>query len=246
MNNQTDEHKLLAKLEKLLALAGGTDEHEANSAMEKAMQLAVENNIELSRLNINDRKNEEMQKEEVDLKVSRMPITQKWVSNIIKTFFQVKVLNTGGRNVGRSLIFVGKREHIDFAKFLNTYLTNTFFNLWYAYYKKNPHETVATARESYFYGLFAGLTKKLQDAKDEAERAISAAFKDGYALMLTDDKKALDEALVTFFPVIKTTKGKATTIRSNNAMNEGYENGQNINVHAGLNEGNKNDCLVDN
>lgn len=237
MNNE----KLLAKLEKLLALAGSSNEHEASLAMEKAIQIAVANNVDLSRVARNAY--QEIVKESLGLNANRLSVTHKFVTDIIHSYFEVKVITAGNRKWGRQIYFIGHKDKIDFAKFLHTYLTNTFFNLWYAFYKKNPNVTVSTARESYFYGLYSGLCKKLDDAKAEAEKAIDKDAQGNYSLMVVTSAKELQQAVYKFFPECTTAKSKEVTLKSQDAVNSGFSDGQKINVYAGL-TGNKQEVLV--
>lgn len=159
----TEREKILARLEKLVALAGSDNEHEANLAMETALRIAAENNIELSQISQQSRPKAEMKKEDVSKGAARLSVTHSYVSSILKQFFEVKVITGGNRASGRKIWFVGKQENIDFAKFLYNYLENTFFKLWYSYYEKNRH--AKNARESYFLGLWQGLTAKLNEAQ---------------------------------------------------------------------------------
>lgn len=226
------ENKILSKIGKLLALAGSSNEHEANLAMEKAMQIAVENNIELSRVSIQQKS--QVVKDKLDINAARLSVAHKFVASIIQEYFEVKVVTSGNRQVGRSIYFVGAQDKIDFAKFLNSYLTNSFFNLWHNFYRRNPQVTVSTARESYFLGLYRGLGKKLKEAKEQAEQAIANEAKANYSLVLTNSAKELGEAVEKFFPDIKYSKGSSINVKSDDALNSGFNDGQKINVHAGL------------
>jgi len=228
----TEREKILQKLEKLVALAGSDNEHEANLAMETAIRIATENNIELSQLSRDSRPKDKIEKEETGKGEARLPVTHRFTTDIIQKYFNVSVVTGGNRDTGRKLWFIGKKEDIDFAKFLNSYLENTFFRLWYAYYKRNPHEK--NARESYFLGLWQGLTAKLKETKAKIEQTLADNIKQGYSLMLVDNKAALDNAMTVFFPKLIHTKGKATQIKSNNALADGYANGKEINIHGGL------------
>lgn len=224
--------KILSKLEKLIALAGSSNEHEASLAMEKAMQIAVENNIELSRVKLPTK--DEVKKEQLNTNTSRLSVTHRFVCDIIQKYFEVEIITSGNRQTGRFIYFIGKQDKIDFAKFLHSYLGNTFFTLWHKFYSKNPNVTVSTARESYFLGVWQGLSKKLKEAKERAEQAIAEEIRSGYSLMLTTSEAELKEAVVKFFPEVRYNKAKATVIKSSNALESGFNDGQKINVYSGL------------
>lgn len=231
-NTPTPREKILEKLEKLVRLAGSSEQAEANSAMETAIRIATENNIELSHLSRESRPKNEMRKDEVGKGSARLPVTFRFTSNIIQSFFNVSVITGGDRQNGRKIWFIGKTEDVEFAKFLNTYLENTFFRLWYAYYERNP--SAKNARESFFFGLWRGLNAKLKETKQKIEHAITDTAKQGYALMLVNNEKERENALALFFPKLTHTKGKAISIKSNDALAAGYVKGQEINVHGGL------------
>jgi hypothetical protein len=76
----TTRNKLLEKIEKLLALSGSDNIHEANLAMERAIKIAVDNNIELSEVT-SKTKNSEIIKEMWHTGNSRLPLTQTFVSS---------------------------------------------------------------------------------------------------------------------------------------------------------------------
>ena len=228
----TEREKILAKLEKLVRLAGSDNEHEANSAMETAIRIATENNIELSHLSRESRPKNEMKRDEVGKGAARLPVTFRFISDIIQTYFNVKVITDGNRESGRKIWFIGKAEDIEFAKFLNTYLENTFFRLWYAYYERNPH--AKNARESYFLGLWRGLSVKLKETKQKIEQAITEGAKENYSLMIVNNKQELEVAVKGFWSKLTYKKAKTVNNVNDAAVTDGYAKGKEINVHGGL------------
>ena len=230
----TARNKLLEKIEKLLALSGSDNIHEANLAMERAIKIAVDNNIELSEVTTKT-KNSEIIKEMWHTGNSRLPLTQTLVSDIIYKFFEVTIVRAGDRKNGRCLFFVGKKEKIEFAKYLNSYLNATFLNLWQKYYEQNP--VTLDWRKSFFNGIWAGLTKVLTDAKAAAESTMLDDQKGKYELMVMDELALRKEALTTLFT--KITYGKAKKIALNTAAyQDGFKRGERISVHSGLTNGN--------
>jgi len=85
--------------------------------------------------------------------------------------------------------------------------------------------------------LWQGLTAKLNDAKAKIEQALQEQIRSGYALMLVDNQKLLENALVEFFPNLINTKAKSIQIKNSHALNDGIAQGKEINIHAGLNGG---------
>jgi hypothetical protein len=233
-DNMKDERKLLNKLEKLLALSDSPNQHEAEAAMAMAVRLATLHNIDLSRVSTDQRPTATIEKENVTTGNSRLPITNIYTTSIIQKFFNVRILVGGGRYSGRHLTYIGKRDDINNAKFLYTYLNGTFLNLWHQYYRRNPHLDVAVARKCYFLGLFRGLYAKLESAKSAAEETVIGNDKDRYQIMIVNNEKALDNAMIQFYPKVKNGPKNNARYYDQSSLEAGKRDGAKINVHAGL------------
>jgi hypothetical protein len=235
MSNTTlpNESKILSKLEKLIALSDSPNQHEAEAAMEKAIQLATLHNIDLSRVSVQDRPVDKIVSDELDADASRLPVTYIYTADILKNFFDVRIISGGNRQSGRRLFFIGRKADIDNAKFLYSFLNNTFMRLWHNHYKANPHLHLATARKSYINGLWAGLTAKLKAAKAAVEQSLRTDENAGYQIMLVDHAKALQDAITNFYPDVVYKKRKAQTY-DQTVMNAGYRDGGDIQIHSGL------------
>ncbi len=229
-----NENKILTKLEKLLALSDSPNQHEAEAAMEKAIQLATQNNIDLSRVSAQNRPKDQIENEELSANASRLPITHLFVADILKQFFSVRIVSGGGRISGRRLYFIGRKSDIENAKFLYGFLNTTFMRLWHGHYKKNPHLNLATARQGYLLGLWQGLTAKLKAAKAAAEQTLHTEERHGYQIMIVDHEKALQNAITNFFPDAKTIKSKTRRDVDDDSLKAGYRDGGNINLQRGL------------
>jgi hypothetical protein len=200
MKDDSSRQKILAKLEKLISLSGSNNEHEANLAMETAIRIATEHSIELSQLSQSSGEKEEsfLKEEASDEKSARLPITHKFISPLLQKYFQVNVVTSGNRAFGRKVWFIGKKENIDFAKFLNSYLENTFYKLWHEFYRVNPSQK--KARETFFYGLYTGLDEKIESVKNSIVSNLSENIKTSYSLMILSDEEKMKNAVASFFP----------------------------------------------
>jgi hypothetical protein len=235
MTNTTPTHesKILFKLEKLLALSDSPNQHEAEAAMEKAIQLATLHNIDLSRVSIQDRSVEQIINEAMSADAKRLSMTHVFVVDILRTFFSVRILTGGSRHFGKKIYFIGRKTDIDNAKFLYSFLNSTFMRLWHNYYKVNPHLQLSITRKSYFNGLWQGLSAKLKAAKVAVEQSLRTDENAGYQIMLVDHEKALQDAVTNFHPNVKYVKGKVTYCDPQ-TLNAGYKDGGNIQIHSGL------------
>lgn len=228
--------KIIDKLKKLLALAGNNaDEKEANAAMEKAIAIAIENNIEISKLQKEEM--DEIIKDDSGYDAARLPITQRFVNDILQSFFDVMLVLGGSRKTGRKLFFIGRSEKVEFAKYLNNYLNETFMSLWQSFYKRNSHLSVKGARASYFMGLYRGLKERLQAQKDAmlANCLPSSSDKERYAMVIVNEKQALENAMKNFFSTLRAGAKKSYDNLSKEIIENGKRDSANIQIHSGLN-----------
>lgn len=232
--SNTNDNKILSKIQKLLALSDSPNQHEAEAAMAMAVKLSTQHNIDLSRVSVDQRQPDEFGKETIGGESSRLPVTMLYTVSIIQKFFSVRILTSGNRANGRGLTFIGKKSDIENAKFIYGFLNSTFLRLWHNFYKNNRHLDVKTARKSYFLGLFRGLSAKLEDAKKSVESTIDAND-NRYQIMIVNNAKALDNAVIQFFPRSRTAPKNRTRYESNAAITAGERDGAKINIHAGLN-----------
>jgi hypothetical protein len=228
------DKKILSKIEKLLSLSDSPNQHEAESAMAMAVKLATQYNVDLSRVAVDQRQTDLYTKEIFDEKSSRLPITMQYTVAIIQKFFSVRVVTVGNRWSGRALTFIGKQSDIENAKFIYGFLNSTFLRLWHNFYKKNPYLNVKTSRKSYFLGLFQGLYAKLDAAKKAVESSIHSSEEQQYQIMLVNDEKLLNDAMVAFYPNLRKAPRAETVYENNDVVSAGKKEGANINIHAGL------------
>lgn len=226
--------KILETLKKLLRLsANNSNEHEAQAAMLKAQQIAIQNNINIASVahhaskpdtdsGLRYVKNEKMIGQ-------RFSICHKFSCGILLKHFNVKIVSSGGRYSGRVLYFIGTENNVDFAKFAYDYLNETFLNCWREY--KKTYQKPLNYRETYIFGLFRGLMDKLEQNKREQENNISSEFKNSYALVVADANKGLEMATNNFFPTRKSVKSRQVSAKDGKAFSDGYERGKAINVN---------------
>ena len=105
--------KILDTLKKLIRLSSNnSNQHEAEAAMLKAQQIAIQNNIDIASVSINEEtKGKEYLKETKDMG-QRLPICHKFTSTLICKYFNVAIILCGGRNSGRTVNFIGTSENV--------------------------------------------------------------------------------------------------------------------------------------
>ena len=242
MNANTISSPLLDKIAKLLRLSASPNQHEAELALSKAKQLAVENDIDLASVSTDTMPEEIYEKDTVTFG-KRKPVTGKFVIWIVEAHFNVSIVGSGSREEGKRINLIGKTNNIQIAIYVFHFLSQTFMSLWHKYQKDS--DCSARSRGSYFYGLYQGLDEKLTAARVQAESAkfseledtrgaeASAEIKNTYALMVVSNKQKLSSAVEKYFPRIRTTN---TTFRlcNDSALSQGRIDGRNIEIKPSL------------
>lgn len=228
MNN-----KIIERLKKLLALAGNNpSQGEAEMAMAKAQAVAIEHGIDLAMLGESQAENEtEIIRDEMEFG-QRLPTVNTYVANIVIGFFNVKIISSGGRNNGRKLIFVGKRDDIQTAKYIYTWLAETMVRCWHSYQRSTG--AVVAHKQSYLFGFYNGLTAKLQANKRSVEddRLKTDADKNKYAIAVVNLQKKIQDFIDNEFDSLR--KGPTKSIRTDaNSYSRGMSDGANCNIAKG-------------
>ena len=231
--------KTLEKLRKLLRLSESANEHEAALALARAQELAIKHRIELATVNAytetptNDERIGRMART-----YPRRSLARNYISWIIEKHFNVQIVYSGPKKVW----MIGTRSDVDFARYVWDFLEIEFKRLFnvaadYNGWMGNDRR----ARTSYYYGLYQGLSKKLNDEKLTAEReAISETSRESsrtigevanaYALAIRKNELAVKSAVKVFFPRLRRSSSRIS-IGSNDAMNAGQRDGARINLN---------------
>ncbi|MFQ5730285.1 MAG: DUF2786 domain-containing protein, partial [Waddliaceae bacterium] len=156
----SENHRMLNKVNKLLALAQSTNKHEAQSAMAKAYVLLLKHNLSL----LDVQSNREYTYKQIG-KVGRRNPIQSMIGVIVSKFFFVEAIWTYSydqhRNQdGRILEIYGTQENVEIAEYVYDYLQHSSERLWKAY-KSNQQMKGNKHRRTYIYGLLDGFYQKL-------------------------------------------------------------------------------------
>lgn len=229
-----DRKDIIEKIQKLLALANSSNEHEAKLAAQKATELLTKYNLSMQEVETTQR--------EYDFlhyagSTSRMPAEHKYVFGILQRFFFVQVVR--GRKVGydpktgmpKKFItwsFFGQQHNVQIAHYVFAFLDRTFHDLYEEYRKHN--ETSRTSRKSFYMGLYRGLAEVLDAGKKKVENETG--------LVVVKDP-GIDKFISDM--VGKTTKVPARHVGQvdPSAFKDGIEQGKNIRISMGLGERNE-------
>ncbi len=215
---------IIEKIQKLLSLATSSNEHESRLAASKAQELLVIHNLELQQI-----KNHIPDYDcEVVMEQKYEPKDQIFISNILEKFFFIKSIKSYQGNSFK-LQMIGTKENLEIAKFVRSFLISKFRSLWSDF--KKQYKLNESSRNSYYLGLFKGLSDQLEQSR------LSAQEKMG--LVLINDPR-LDEAMKLKFPHL--TTGKSRSIQGDGfSEKNGFDHGKNIRISKGIssNSGNK-------
>ncbi len=154
--------KIIARIDKLLALAASDNEHEAALAMQRATEL-------LQRYNL-DRQTLEQPSACMRLIINtgskQMPSYRRWICSILHNYFFVKIVLSSlydpQRNASyKTIELLGRSENVPIAEHCYYFLEQQLASLW----QKNRHRfkgNARTAKNSYYLGLLNGFSQKMK------------------------------------------------------------------------------------
>lgn len=157
----SENHQILDKVHKLLALAQSPNEYEAQIAMTKAHEFLLRHNLSLLDAQT---KRDYLHKQVGE--IGRRESVKSIISAILCKYFFVEAIWTFGydqhRNRGgRVLEIYGTPENVEMAEYVYHYLQNVTELLW-AEYKEKKKINGNRHRRTFIYGLLEGFYHKLE------------------------------------------------------------------------------------
>jgi len=222
-----DRDSLIDTIQRLLALSGSPNEHEAKLALAKAQELMLRHNLSMAEVQAADLHAKEWVEEDA-WSGKRSPWEQVFVANIIDKYFFAKCSTLKRRSNGETTLtlrFFGNKENVAVAKHVFVYLSRTFRDLWEGY-RRETKSGKGLAR-TFYHGVWAGFKLKL-----DIERAVEVATeKSKNALVVISDELA--SAFADHHPDLKSER--CTKVRHDSqAYNAGYRKGQAIKLHSAI------------
>lgn len=219
--------ELLRRVEKLLALAGSSNEHEASLAMKRAHDLMLRYNL--------DHPNQQNFKETIiRLGKTNISALTTSVSSLLVSHYRVQVVQSSEYDAStnrelRTLHILGEAHFVDMAEYVFRYMMRTIDQLWQDYKKQNAASTML--KISFQLGVVNGFSKKMQEAASERKATWS---KDDYALVVTE-APGLQDFVGQRFPRLRRTTSGGRRIHDD-VYNHGQSQGRSITVHKGVND----------
>ena len=234
MNNLSDVSQ---KIEKLIRLSQSSNIHEAELAMQKAKQIAIEHDLDLSQLEVTAMQDtkEDFTQETIEEKGKSSCISI-YIEDILRKHFKVRILTRRIRYSKTVKIAVGRKSDIHAATYIKNYLEMTFMRLWKSYKKLN--NLTVRDKTTYIKGLWKGLDSKLTEIEKETVSKKSEDIQNKYAIIVKNEIQLLNSAVNKFFPSIGNTKVYHRNNGSSDTFNAGFNSGKQIELNSALTSNN--------
>lgn len=219
-----EESGIFRKIQKLMALAGSSNENEAEQAMIKSQQLLLKHNIESTYIGGDDE--EKMFLKRI-MKQKRENAKMRSIAKILETFFVSTVYSRAGEFI--YLEILGNAVNIEIAEHVASVLDCELDKLWrHAQQFAKLKGTIA--KNSFFLGLAKGYCNKIQAFKREYNNDVTNA-------LMVIEKKLID-AKEMVYSRLSTTKPSGNYCRESSALGE--QMGRQLNINPAINRPSKN------
>jgi len=216
-----DRETIIETIQRLLALSGSPNEHEAKLALARAQEWMIRHNVSMAEVDSTEIDRGQWVDEDV---AEGRPYEQKFVASICTKFFFVKCYEcikfTNSRRVTHLCIF-GDRENVAVAKHVYVYLTRRFRELWDDY--RRLYGAERRHAQGYYFGLHEGFTRKLREERKVQEREADTS----HALVVVQSK--LDRKFQENHPYMQ--KSRPARISDGSAFYDGVDHGRQISLH---------------
>lgn len=234
----------IEKIKKLLSLAQSDNQNERDAALAKASAFAAEHNIDLALIDLSTVgvvKEEPIIKDDLEEGTHRhRPVERRFISSLVKHHLNVEVVFDRGRG---SWAFIGRTQDVEFAKWFASTLLEEFPRRW-ATYKANELQDIkglqtVRYKNTFYYGLYHGLSGKFEKAKREAEQsrldgAQQPDVRQRYALVVQNEAKRREAAMKAFYPRLRYTSSAPVRVHSNVVYSAGRAHGATISCNRPL------------
>jgi hypothetical protein len=218
-----DNKAIVEKIQKLLALANSSNEHEAKLAAARAQELLVKYNLTEATV---EGHSATYVREDLETGRQREDKVHNLILMVIRDYFFVEVVKNRKYNAeGKKMmqyVLLGKAHNVEIAKYVKSFLEQSFDALWKTYAKETGAKP--TSRTSFMLGLYKGVREQL-----EATRA-KVQSETGLVVVRDGD---LDRFLKQQFQNLRSGRSSFDT-RDQHAMAAGQEQGRNLRIARGL------------
>lgn len=244
------QEKLLNKVEKLLALATSSNEHEALLAMEKVRELYARHNLEKQKSSRLSNERQEMHHAIICHRKKRIEPHQTKICGILTGHFFVNVLFSkefdalSGEQF-QAIELIGTRENVLMAEYVYYFLLNQtefFLRERKKKVRKNPimpHSMTRHEAKSFRFGILEGFQNKLMQAERSPvyePSSVPSATSDlslTQALITLKNDTSVDDYIQAVYPRLRTRTSRGPSLDSE-AYFAGHEEGTRLTLHKGV------------
>jgi hypothetical protein len=190
-----EEERLLQRVEKLLALAGSSNEHESLLAMQRVQQMYAKYNLERARRRL-QADPAEMVYLRLSTRSKRTDAVQSMIGAILSEHFFVRVIYCRSFDAREASHYaameaLGTRANVLMAEYVHGFLSRQTASLWETY--RRAQGKPGRDRRSYVMGVLNGFSDKLRRLSEEepapAGGAVAAESRERRALMKRADQE---------------------------------------------------------
>ncbi len=227
----TEEEAILRKVEKLLALAQSSNEHEAFLAMDKVQDLFRKYNID----RIQMKRDAEYVYLIINHRRKRIEKVQRLISSILSAHFFVSVVYSELFDAKtltdyKVIELLGTRQNVLMAEYVYHFLLSRVESLWGTYKLNKDVQTLH--KSSFQTGVLVGFRKKLDKSSKEREKQEKTESSHSTALILLNDP-FLEKFKARRFPKLTTTKISTQRVY-NDHFEEGVAEGKRLILNKGI------------
>lgn len=225
-----EDEKLLQKVEKLLALAQSTNEHEALLAMQRVRELYTRHNLDRLRSN----RSGNMDSMIICRQRKKVESHEAMIYSILNESFFVKVIHTSLFDAKacqkyKAVELLGSRENLLMAEYVFYFLLQQCETLWREHKKITRLD--GRYRRSYQLGILHGFSEKLAAQPVQAKVAKDLGISEGQSKALVlQDRRELDDFVARKYPRLGSkSRGRARV--DGETFAAGKSAGHSINLH---------------
>jgi pyruvate carboxylase len=253
------QEEIIDKIKKLLTRAEtskGSTQAEAESALMMAQRLALKHGIDLASVDMTEDTSAgepiiqqpfRPTREGGGLCAARLPSCHKFITWILKSYFGVKVIectnwekyeDKGKKMEGavKSLSIIGRQTNVHIAIYVYGFLHREFMDLWHKHRK--VIDAPMSSRNSFFYGLYQGLSEKLEVEKGKVEAEAQAELESKgnkeVQMILIGEKEKVEQAVKGFHPRLRYFKVSEGNVEDHGSLYEGRRAGKKIKIHTAI------------
>jgi hypothetical protein len=228
-----EEERLLKRVEKLLSLAGSSNEHEALLAMQRVQEIYARYNL----ARLKERRDASIVSLTINFRKQRIDRHESMICSILLEHFFVRIIygrlyDAKALCEHRTVELIGAQENVLMAEYVYHFLWQKIRSLWEEYQARTG--APGLSKQDYMLGVLSGFRKKLAEGKEGVMKAASAAYEavETTALVARGNQE-LEAFIQHRYPRLGKRSWSAT-YRDHGTFADGVEEGRKLVLHKGI------------